>query len=186
MLIFSKMRKNILRRINVPEGIEVEFDSENIILKKGSKLLRRNLGRINVKKDKNEIVIEYKNATKKEKKEIMTLASHIKNMIDGLSENFVYKLQVCVVHFPVTVAVEKKTNELIIKNFLGERVARKAKIRENVDVNIEKDIITVKSHDIEAAGQTAANIEKATKIRKRDRRIFQDGIFITEKPGRKI
>ncbi|MDD5193887.1 MAG: 50S ribosomal protein L6, partial [Candidatus Nanoarchaeia archaeon] len=55
-----------------------------------------------------------------------------------------------------------------------------------VSVKINKDIIELESADIEKAGLVASNIEKGTKIRFRDRRIFQDGIFMIEKPGRKL
>src|SRR3989344_13039 len=47
---------------------------------------------------------------------------------------------------------------------------------------IDKDTITVDAANVETAGQTAANIEIATKIKGRDRRTFQDGIYIIEKP----
>jgi large subunit ribosomal protein L6 len=40
--------------------------------------------------------------------------------------------------------------------------------------------------DLEQVSQTAANIERATKIRGFDPRVFQDGIYITEKAGRPI
>jgi len=53
------------------------------------------------------------------------------------------------------------------------------------EVKIEEQIIIVESPDLELAGQTAASIEKLCKITNRDRRIFQDGIYIYEKPGKK-
>lgn len=53
-------------------------------------------------------------------------------------------------------------------------------------MKIEKDVIKIESFNKEAAGQTAANIEKTTMVRAKDRRVFQDGIFITEKYGKEI
>jgi len=77
-------------------------------------------------------------------------------------------------------------DRVIIKSFLGETTQRIAKILSNASIDIKGNKITVSSNDIEAAGQTAANLEKATRLTGRDRRIFQDGIFITAKPGRII
>jgi len=54
------------------------------------------------------------------------------------------------------------------------------------DGKIKKgDTIIIESFDKESAGQTAANFETATRIKKRDRRVFQDGIFIINKSGKK-
>ena len=49
-----------------------------------------------------------------------------------------------------------------------------------VEVKNKVDVI-VTGADIEKVGQTAANIERACRIRKRDRRVFQDGIYIVAK-----
>ena len=46
----------------------------------------------------------------------------------------------------------------------------------------EGDEITVSGIDIEECGQTAANIEQATRIKRLDVRVFQDGIYIVKKP----
>ena len=103
-------------------------------------------------------------------------------MIAGCQQPFVYKLKVCSGHFPIT--VKKEGEKIFISNFLGEKIPRVSPILPHVDVKIDKDIIIVSSSDREAAGQTAANLERATYITKRDRRVFQDGCYITEKPQR--
>ncbi|PKP59023.1 MAG: 50S ribosomal protein L6 [Candidatus Altiarchaeales archaeon HGW-Altiarchaeales-2] len=93
----------------------------------------------------------------------------------------IYKLKLVFSHFPVS--LESKGSELVIKNFLGEKAPRKAKILDGVDVKVKGKDLTVEGVDIEKVSQTAANIERAGKILHKDRRVFQDGIYIVEKDG---
>ncbi len=180
------MKKDLIEKIMLPENIEAEFKDNYFIVKSQGKEQRRKIGsKINVKIDNKKIIIECKNATKKEKKIMNTTIAHIKNMFEGFKNKFVYKLQICRTHFPISVFIEDGKKELLIKNFLGENKPRKAKILDDAEVKLEKDIITIESFNKEAAGQTAANIEKATRIKKRDRRVFQDGIWIISKPTKK-
>ena len=116
---------------------------------------------------------------KEEKALIGTWAAHVANMIKGVTEGFEYHLKLVYSHFPVKISAKGDT--FMIENFLGEKRARTAKILEGVKVSIEKDIVKVSSIDKEKAGQTAANIEKATRIKGYDSRVFQDGIYIIKK-----
>jgi large subunit ribosomal protein L6 len=173
------MRKEIKEIVIVPEGIEIETKDRVVSIKKGGKEVTKRYEGFNAKREDNKIVLYNEKATKNEKKLLKSFAAHLRNAIKGLQEKYIYQLKICFVHFPVT--VELKGNEFLVKNFLGEKVPRKAKILPDVDVKLEKDLITISSCDKEKAGQTAANIETATRIRNRDRRVFQDGIFIIKK-----
>jgi large subunit ribosomal protein L6 len=51
-------------------------------------------------------------------------------------------------------------------------------------VDIDGEQITLHGPDIEAVGQTAADIEQLTRVTDKDSRVFQDGAYITNKPGR--
>lgn len=118
-------------------------------------------------------------STKKERALIGTAATHMKNMVKGVSKGFFYKLRIVFSHFPITVKV--LPNKIQIENFIGERSPRFAKIQGNVKVNVQGDNIIVQGSNLEDVSQTAANIELSTKIKHKDARVFLDGIYIYEK-----
>ena len=118
---------------------------------------------------------------KKTRAMVGTWAAHIRNMVKGSQENYEYKLKVCFSHFPIKVKVQP--DRVIIENFLGERTPRKARIMGAPATKVKSagEEITVTGPDIEAVSQTAANLEQSCKIRGFDPRVFQDGIYITQK-----
>lgn len=180
------MKKELFQIIEIPEGVEVSIDGSIVNVKgsEGENKREFKSGKLNFEKKDNQIIIGNKSSTKREKKMMNTIAAHIKNMIRGVQNKFEYKLKICFSHFPISVNVEG--DKAIVKNFLGEKIPREVKIPKGAEVKVEKEIITITSLDKESAGQAAANFEASTRISKRDRRIFQDGIFITSKDGREM
>ena len=177
---------DITEIIEIPEGIEISLNGRVMTAKgpKGecSKDLISPIVKIKVEEKK--IILEVTKATKREKRLINTARAHVRNIIKGVTEGYVYKLKICSGHFPMTVAFEN--DSVIVKNFLGESVPRKRKIKSDVKVVIKGNDITVNGIDIEKVGQAAASIEAITRMTNRDRRRFQDGIFITKKAGKEI
>ncbi len=104
-----------------------------------------------------------------------TVEAHLKNMIEGSGKKFEKRLTLVYSHFPMT--VEVKGRDILIKNFLGEKNPRKLKAAGDAKVEVKGQEITVSGSDVEAVGQTASNLIKATFITRRDRRVFQDGIY---------
>ena len=77
--------------------------------------------------------------------------------------------------------VAVKGNVVAIDNFLGEKVTRNANICGDVKVIAKGDKVTVEGNNVEEVGQTAANLERATVVKGRDIRVFQDGIYVVSK-----
>jgi len=178
------MLQDISQKIRIPENVTVEIANGTVKVKgqKGENertLIHRN---VKIQVDDRNILITAKKPTKREKTITGTFKAHIKNLIKGVDEGFTYKLKVCSTHFPMTATADGR--EVVIKNFLGEKIPRKCNIPEGVSVKVEGSMITVEGVDIEKAGKAASLIEQSTRITKRDRRVFQDGCYIVERPGR--
>lgn len=174
------------RIIEIPTDIQVEIDNFKIKVKgpKGnlekdfySPLFRRD---ILIQKNDNKIVISSKSEKRKIKAMLGTIESHLNNMFLGLKEGYTAKLKMVYMHFPFTVKVSGK--EVLVNNFLGEKTPRKAKVIGDCKVDIQEDEIVVSGISKEDVGQTASQLEHATWIKQRDRRVFQDGLFIIKKP----
>jgi large subunit ribosomal protein L6 len=177
------MNQDIEKIIELPLDVEASLNEKEFVVKgKNNKTIKRNfnLGKLKLSIKDKKVLITAKKATKREAKVAGSIEAHIKNMIKGIKEDFVYKLEICNVHFPMTVKLDK--DKFFVKTFLGESKDRVARIMPDTNVEIKGSEVIVSSPNIENAGQTAANIEKSTKVRNRDRRVFQDGIFITSKP----
>lgn len=180
------MKKAFSQEIIVPEGIVIRKEGKIVFVKgtQGEISKKFNFGKLKFENKDGKIILSHPTSTRNEKRMINTITAHLENMILGVQNKFEYKLKICSSHFPIN--VEIKGNIVLIKNFLGEKTPRKCEMPKGAEIEVNKDIITVRSSNKEIAGQTAANFEAVTKVRNRDRRVFQDGIFITNKIGKEM
>lgn len=169
-----------VKSIEVPDGVEVQVEGRVITVKGEKGTVTRDFSEtpVTIELDGKNVRTRANWPRKKEAALVGTVSSHIQNMIVGVTKGFTYKLKIVFSHFPISVKV--KENRVLIENFTGERSARKARIMGNVKVLAKGDDVVVQGIDLEDVSQTAANIEKATKVKKKDPRVFLDGIYVYE------
>ena len=175
------MLQIVSRRVEIPEGVKVNIDGKRVEVIGGKGRLVRDFSNspVSINIEDNQVVVYTDDTHRKAVAMVGTVCAHIRNMIKGVTKGFTYKLKIVYAHFPISVKVEG--DKILIENFLGERAPRIAKIVGNTKVIVKKDDVILQGINIEEVGQTAANIEQATKIKNKDPRKFLDGIYVYEK-----
>jgi large subunit ribosomal protein L6 len=173
----------IERKIELPDGVTAKLEGNMLMITgKKHKLAREFFNpRISISTEKKAIILSTDLPTKREKALIGTWRSHIANMVKGVTDGFQAKMKIVYSHFPMKAVV--KGEIFIIDNFLGEKHPRSAVILGETKVEVKGDTVILTGPNKEHVGQTAANIEQETMIRGYDPRVFQDGIYIVEKPS---
>jgi large subunit ribosomal protein L6 len=176
------MKAELKKEIVLGEKVSAELKGTSLKIKGPKGEVERNFPdpQVSVKVEAGKILVEAPKASKRIKMQLGSVVSHIKNIVRGVKEPHVYKLKICSGHFPMNVAIVGQ--EIVIKNFFGETVPRKAKLPKGVEVKVNGNDITITGADLEAAGLAASTIENLCRITNRDIRIFQDGCYITQKP----
>lgn len=171
--------------VEIPEGVTIDIKARLVTVKGPRGTLKRDMRHqpIEMVKTGNKIKLTKWTGTKTEIAALQTFASHIENMIIGVTRGFRYKMRFVYAHFPINVGVEQQGGLVEVRNFLGEKRVRKITMREDTKAQLSKgvkDELVLEGNSIEAVSQTAADIHRATKVLKKDLRMFLDGIYVSE------
>ncbi len=171
----------IEKTYEIPEGVTARMEGTvfNVSGSMGSLERSMRYPQVDVRCDGEAFVVSTESDRKKIQAMCGTFVAHAKNMCIGVTEGFEYKMKVVYSHFPIQLKLSESQLEIV--NFLGEKESRFARIDDGVKVTLGNDEVIVSGIDKEKVGTTAARIERATRVRNRDPRVFQDGIYIVEK-----
>ena len=175
-------KSGVSREIEIPNGVQVSKDGRTIIVKGIKGELKRNFLQPKIKIDiqENKVILSSNEDRRKINSVLGAWQAHIKNMCLGASIGWKCEMKLVFAHFPAKMSI--KDNEFVIQNFLGERSSRSTKLPSDVSVKVDKENLTISGVDKEQVGIAASRIEGVTRIVGFDKRVFQDGCFITQHP----
>ena len=173
--------EEVTHTVPLPEGVSASYDGATFAVEGPRGKLERDFShpQLGIQPGDDAVVVSGKKLRKRQKALLGTWRAHLSNMVNGVAFGFRYQMKVVFAHFPMKVFAKGDT--VVIDNFLGEKASRHAAIVGDTKVITKGDSVTIEGNDREAVGQTAANLERATIVKGRDIRVFQDGIYLVSK-----
>ena len=168
--------------LEIPDDVSAEKDHLDLTVEgpNGSVTRRLWYPDVSVTVADDHVVIESEADDANTRATLGTFESHVRNMFHGVTEGWEYQMEIFYAHFPMQVTVEG--DEVVIENFLGEQAPRRTAVRGDTEVQIDGEEVVLTGPNKEDVGQTAAAIEQLTRVTDKDTRVFQDGVYITQKP----
>jgi large subunit ribosomal protein L6 len=160
--------------ITIPDGVTVRVDGCMVTAKGPAGEVQKTFSREAVlKADGSKVEV-----SANRKALVNTVEAVLKCMVEGAKGGYRKSFKLLYAHFPVTIEVKGK--DISIKNFLGEKQARKTVLVGATKVEAKGQSVVISGPDKEAVGQTIANLRSAMRIKDKDGRVFQDGISDVE------
>lgn len=170
------------KELSIPQDVTLEVSGKKIVARGPKGEVQKQLEAtkdIRIEKLDNKVKVSSESERRTTKALVGTITAHIRNAIDGVTKGYTYRMRIVYSHFPMTVKVEG--DRVLISNFLGERVPRIARILGKTQVKVDQQDVTLTGSNLDEVSQSAANIEQTCRIVGYDKKIFQDGIYITVK-----
>ncbi|MCL5680246.1 MAG: 50S ribosomal protein L6 [Candidatus Marsarchaeota archaeon] len=170
-----------MTEITLAQGVSATLSGDKVTIKgplgTNEKQFNDALLKVEIKGSK--ILVEPSPVNKKFLKKAATaelsLVKELSNDANGVVKYFEVNMEAVYAHFPMT--IEVKPGFINIKNMLGERAARVAPIVGATKVEAKEKKLRIYGIKLEDVTQTAANVRKACKVKHKDERVFQDGVY---------
>mmetsp|Transcript_105118 Transcript_105118/g.226738 ORF Transcript_105118/g.226738 Transcript_105118/m.226738 type:complete len:192 (-) Transcript_105118:85-660(-) len=178
------------KSIDIPAGVEVSVKARKVVVKGPLGTLERTFRHMAIdfvmSEDKKTLKVDMWFGNREAIAAIRTVASHVNNMITGVTKGYKYKMRFCYAHFPINVSnTQSNGKEVVeIRNFLGEKAVRRIELLDGVKyvrTNDVKDQIELSGIDITKVSLSCAQIQQSTAVKNKDIRKFLDGIYVSEK-----
>ncbi|KAA0169546.1 hypothetical protein FNF28_01991 [Cafeteria roenbergensis] len=179
------------RRVAIPAKVSVEVKGRTVKVTGPRGSLERSFDHIRCVIEvtgKRGVMVSMFSADRRQLACLRTVATHIDNMVTGVTRGFLFKLRMAYSHFPINVDIEAgkggEPQRVEIRNFLGQKRLRVVVMETGVTAIRSEDVkdqIEVTGNDIELVSKCAARIHQACLVRAKDIRKFLDGIYVCEK-----
>lgn len=170
-----------VRPAEIPQGVEISLD-DGVLTVKGPKgeLTRSVSKEVTIKIEGDTVKVDPARDTIHARALWGTYASHVRNMITGVTEGFEKQLEVEGVGY----RAEAQGDKLVLN--VGYSHPVELATPEGVTVSVEKNVITVSGTDKEVVGQFAANIRAVRKPEPyKGKGIHYVGEYIIRKQGKR-
>ena len=170
-----------MAEITLENGVSAVVAEDKVSIKGplGTNERRFNDALLSVKASDKKIVITQapanKKLSRKAAKAEVSLAKELSNDINGTVKYFEVSMEAVYAHFPMTIEINAKS--IIIKNMLGERASRTADIVGSTKAESKDKKLRIYGINLDDVKQTAANVRMACRVKHKDERIFQDGVY---------
>lgn len=172
--------------IPIPEGVTVEAKAKIIKVTGPRGTIVKNLKHVKaeivVNKEKKCVEVTIYMNTYKQSAVLVTIKSHITNMINGVTKGYRYKMHEVHKHFPIDLQI--KDNAVSIIKYLGQRDVKVIPLPEGVTCKKNpKDAgeLWFEGQDVDLIALTCSKVFESCFAKDKDRRKFLDGIFTSEK-----
>ncbi len=176
--------------VDIPEGVEVKVGSRDVYVKGPLGEVRKAFRHVPVdvslveKNGKKQVTVEMWNGRYKQKSCVQTVTALIRNMVNGTTRGFRYKMKLVAAHFPIKCEISGDKKVATFKNFLGGKQDKVVVMKPGCTIRNDaevKDQIIVDGVDNAAVSLSCALINQCVKTGDKDIRKFLDGIYISEK-----
>lgn len=167
--------------VKIADGVTVTATGETLSVKGPLGEVSRPLhALVTVQVADGSVKVDAKNTTKLSRALAGTTAAHIKNMIKGVKEKYVKKLELQGIGYRVE--MQGKNLKLLV----GFSHPVIVPVPAGVEVSVEKNVITISGIDKEVVGQFAANVRAVKKPEPyKGKGLRYEGEYVRQKQGKK-